>query len=270
MQLQSRLYYFLPKPVSILILIIGVSVLFLMDSCVATKTGSYFKTLTMDTTLQGFVTNDFESKIQKKDVLGITVSSMNKDLDDKFNAAGLVINTTQTSPAGYHVNDKGEINVHYAGVMPAAGLTRKELKLKLEQTLLPFLKEPIITVQYLNHKVTILGEVERPQVLNMPEEQLSLIDAIVLSGDVKENAKRNSIMIIREEKDTKTIKHLNLEDHSIFSSPWYYIQPNDIVYVLPDAEKYAKEEKRRKFQTNLSLAASLVSLAVIILNLILR
>ena len=77
-------------------------------------------------------------------------------------------------------------------------------------------------------------------------------------------------MIIREEKDTKTIKHLNLEDHSIFSSPWYYIQPNDIVYVLPDAEKYAKEEKRRKFQTNLSLAASLVSLAVIILNLILR
>jgi polysaccharide export outer membrane protein len=241
----------------------------LFSSCIVSKTTSYFKTLNKDTTIQGFITNDFESKIQKKDVLGITVSSMNKLMDESFNLTGSAIAGGQSAP-GYLVNEKGEITLHYLGTITAAGLTRKELKQKIEQGLLPFMKEPIAGVQYLNHKVTILGEITRPQVINMPEEQMSIIDVIVNSGDVKENASRKNIMVIREEKDTKKVKYINLEDHSIFTSPWYYVQPNDIVYVLPDTEKYMKEEKRRNMQTTFSLVASVVSLVAVILNFIIR
>jgi polysaccharide biosynthesis/export protein len=248
-------------------MLVGISML---SSCVTTKTGAYFKTLTKDTVLQGFVTNDFESKIQKKDVLGIAVTSMNKEIDDRFNTLGTVLNTQQITQTGYLVSEKGSVLLHYLGEVPVEGLTRKELKEKLEQLLLPFMKEPIVSVQYLNHKVTILGEVGKPQVMNMPEEQMSLIDLIVSSGDVKENAKRSMVMVIREEKNTKKVKYLNLEDNSIFTSPWYYVQPNDIVYVLPDNEKYIKAERRQKLQSTISLVASLASLVVILLNVILR
>ncbi|MFT3908115.1 MAG: polysaccharide biosynthesis/export family protein [Ferruginibacter sp.] len=250
------------------IIFLGLAV---MSSCRISRSATYFKTLVKDTTLTGFISNDFESKIQKKDVLGITVSSMSKEMDEKFNAAALVVNqSAQSALPGYLVNEQGSITVHFLGAIPAEGLTRKELKEKLEKSLLPYLKDPIITVQYLNHKVTVLGEVTKPQVLNMPEEQLSLIDVIVSSGDVKEQADRKKIMIVRESKNEKIVKYVNLEDNSIFSSPWYYIQPNDIVYVMPDNKRYVKEEKRKRIQTTLSLVASLASLAITIVNYILR
>lgn len=259
---KSRIYYLLT------IIFLG-PVLF--SACRTPKMGTYFKTVTKDTTYTGFVTNDFESKIQKKDVLVITVSSMSRDMDERFNAAAAVASTvTQGATPGYLVNDQGNITIHFIGVVPAEGLTRKELKEKIEKALLPYMKDPIITVQYLNHKVTILGEVTKPQVFNMPEEQLSLIDVIANSGDLKENADRKKIMIVREIKNEKQVKYVNLEDHSIFSSTWYYVQPNDIVYVLPDSKKYVKEENRKKFQTTLSLVASFASLLITIINVILR
>ncbi len=261
----SRLLYLL------LIMLAGTG---MFTSCVGTKNSAYFKTLKKDTTITGLVTSDLDSKIQKKDVLNITVSSLNKEIDATFNAGSTIGSSVQsasgTITAGYPVNERGLINIHFLGEFKAEGLTRHELKLQLEKALLPYMKEPIANVQYLNHKITVLGEVVKPQVLSMPEEQLTLIDVIVLSGDVKENASRRNIMIIRDEKDGKQIKHLNLEDHSIFQSSWYYVKPNDIVYVLPDSEKYVKEEKRRKLQTTLSLVASFTSLIVIILNVILR
>src|SRR6476620_5556418 len=175
---QNFLFYYTAKRFSLLhILLTAFLGMILLNSCVAVKTSAYFKTLTKDTTLHGFITNYFESKIQKKDLLGISVSSMNKDLDDRFNLVAVAPAPGQlVTTAGYLVDSLGFINVHFAGPIKAAGLTRKELKQQLEQALLPYMKEPIITVQYLNHKITVLGEVSRPQVINMPEEQLSLID----------------------------------------------------------------------------------------------
>ena len=99
---------------------------------------------------------------------------------------------------------------------------------------------------------------------------MSLIDVIVSTGDMKENANRSDILIIREENNEKKVKHINLEDHSIFSSPWYYMQPNDIVYVQTDKNKSDKDEKRRTLQTTLSLIASGVSLVVIIINSLIK
>jgi polysaccharide export outer membrane protein len=104
----------------------------------------------------------------------------------------------------------------------------------------------------------------------MPEEQLSIIDVLVMSGDLTSTARRDNIMIIRETGNEKKIKHINLEDHSVFSSPWYYVQPNDIVYVAPDDVKRTKDEKRARFQTTMAIATSTVSLLVIVLDRILR
>jgi polysaccharide export outer membrane protein len=132
------------------------------------------------------------------------------------------------------------------------------------------LREPVVNVQYLNRKITVLGEVQRPQVINLADERISLIDALVVSGDLNEKANRKDIMIIRDSSSVKKVKHINLEDHSVFSSPWYYLQANDIVYVMTDKRNIDKEDRRRSLQTSLSLIASGISLIVIIINALTR
>jgi polysaccharide biosynthesis/export protein len=246
----------------LLVFILGV-IPFLLSSCKVTQPSVYFKTLQKDTTLSGFITNDFESKIIKGDKLSITVSSINPSEDLIFNAS---MDGVKNNSLGYTVQANGTVQIHRLGSITAEGLTRKELAKKIENGLAAYSKEPIVQVNYLNHKLTIMGEVSKPQVLNMPEEQISMIDALVLSGDVTPSAKKSSITVIREEGNEKKVKHINLEDHSIFSSPWYYAKPNDIIIVAADTEKFVKEENRRKLQTNISLVASVVSLVIIILS----
>jgi polysaccharide biosynthesis/export protein len=245
---------------------------FLFSSCKVTQQSAYFKTLQKDTTLKNFVTNDFELKIIKGDRLSINVSSMSPTEDAFFNAVTSVGAGagSATSIGGYSVQQDGTVLLHRLGAYKVEGFTRRELSKKIETSLLPYMKDPIVQVNFLNHKITLLGEVNTPQVLNLPEEQISIIDALVLSGDVTPNAKRNNITIIREDGNEKQVKHINLEDHSIFSSPWYYVKPNDIILVGADTEKYVKAEKRQKLQNTLSLVASGVSLAIIIISQIVK
>ena len=168
------------------------------------------------------------------------------------------------------VQQDGTVLLHRLGTVQAAGITRKELSKKPEERLLTYMNEPIVQVNFLNHKVTVMGEVRTPQILNMPDEPLTIIDALILSGDVTANAKRNNIAIIREEGTERKVKHINLENNSIFSSPLYYLQPNDIILVSAETENFEKEERRKKLQTTLSLVASGVSFLLIILNRVVK
>jgi polysaccharide export outer membrane protein len=238
-------------------------------SCATSKNSYYFKTLDKDTTIKGFIAGDYQSRIRSGDNLGITITSLSPEENLKFNSAGLIVTEKGTVPA-YIVHPDGTIKLYRFGDVKVTGLTRRELADKLINDLKPYLKEPIVNVTYLNHRVTVMGEVANPQVINMQEEQMSLLDAIVMSGDLRENAKRNDILVIRQNGNEKKVKHVNLEDHSIFSSPWYYVQPDDIVYVMPDTERTATEEKRRNLQTTLSLVASAASLLIIIVDRIVR
>ncbi|MEO6490575.1 MAG: polysaccharide biosynthesis/export family protein [Ferruginibacter sp.] len=239
-----------------------------LGSCSTVKDTFYFKTLQKDTTITGLVNKELESRIVKGDNLSIAISSLSKEEDIVFNMG--TTNQGTVSPAGFLVDQDGTVTIHKIGKVQAEGLSRKELAATLQKQLLIFLKDPIVTVQYLNHKITVVGEVIKPQVINMPEEQLSLIDVLVISGDLNENARRNDIMIIREKGNEKKVKHINLEDHSIFTSPWYYVQPNDIVVVSPDLEKKERQAKRLRFQSNFSLIISTVSLVLIIVDRIFR
>ncbi len=243
------------------------ALLFSFSSCKVTSQSAYFKTLQKDTTLKGFLSNDYESKIMNGDRLSISVSSLSPVEDALFNSASA---TNASGEGGYTVLQDGSILLHRLGTITAAGLTRKELSIKIQNSLLAYTKEPIVAINYLNHKITVLGDVGAPQVLKIPEEQISVIDALVLSGDIKQTAKRNDITIIREEGNEKKVKHINLEDHSIFTSPWYYVKPNDIIIVSTDNEKLVKAERKQKLQNTLSLVASTVSLVIIILGQIFK
>ncbi len=243
------------------------------SSCYLNKNFTYFKSLNRDTTINAYILKDTESKIKKKDIIGINVSSLNAEIDANFNSSGKVALSTvnsQISNPGYLVDEKGEINIHHLGYIRVEGLTLKELKLKLEKDLQPYMKEPIVSVQYLNKKVTVMGEFNNPHVLNMTEDQMLLFDVIVNSGELKENANVKDILIIRDSGANKIIKHVNLEDHSIFSSEWYYVKPNDVVYVKKDTKLIDKQERRQQVQTTVSMLASILSIGVIIVNLLIK
>ena len=240
-------------------------------SCSTPKNSYYFKNLPRDTSINTTVSRLAESVIRKNDQLAITISSLNPEEDRVYNAAALSLSssTAGSGSSGYFVDGNGNIQMHRLGNLHAEGMTRRELKNKIETDIKPYLKDPVVTVRYLNHRVTVMGEVVKPQVVPMPEEQLSILEVLAASGDITLMGKRENVLIIRETETGKIFKRLNLENHSVFTSEWYYLKPDDVIYIEPN-DKKVTEEKRNRTQQTVSLAISGISLVIIILNSLLK
>ncbi|MBC7887716.1 MAG: polysaccharide biosynthesis/export family protein [Ferruginibacter sp.] len=238
---------------------------FLLASCKVYKPAYFFKDIRTDTTISGFVNPDLELKIQKNDVLAISISSLSNEEDILFNKPVSIADTK----SGFVVSLDGNIYLHKLGKIPVKGLTRKELKAKLETELLPFLKDPIVTVNFASHRIIVLGETGS-QVIDMPEEKMPLLEVLAKSGGATPNAQLSKIMVIRETANTKQVKHLNLEDPSIFTSPWYYLHPNDIVVIKPDEEKINTEQRRTRNQLLYTTVISAITFVFLIVDRIFR
>ena len=228
-------------------------------SCTSTKNSFYFQNLQKDTTLRNLITKDFESKIQKNDLLGITVSSLSPD-NAFYNSPQNGVGTL----AGYLVDGNGDIQFVKLGRLHAEGMTKKELKAKLEKDLVPYLKEAVVSVGFLNRHVTLIGGLN-PQVLPMPADNMTILDALASSGDIGEKGRIDNVLVIRDTaENAKEFKRLNLTDNSIFYSPYFYLQPNDIVYVEP------KKVKTNNTSQIISYVSTGTTFLIFILNLLLK
>ena len=236
-----------------------------LSSCKVYRPTYYFKEIKRDTVITGFLHNDLEMKIQKNDVLSIAVSSLNLGEDILYNRSA----SASEGISGFEVSLDGYIYMHKLGKTTVEGLTRRQLKNKLETELSPYLKDPIVTVNFSNHKLIVFGE-KSSQVVEMPEEKITLLEVMAKSGAVTPDSKLNNVMVIREKDNTKEFKHINLEDPSIFSSPWYYLQPNDIVVVKPNEEKIDSELKRTRLQLLYTTLLSGLTLVFLVIDRILR
>jgi polysaccharide export outer membrane protein len=201
-------------------------------SCSSTKNTTYFQNIPTDTTLNNLVSKDFEPKIQKGDMLGITVSSLSPENTMIYNAP----QNAQGPVLGYLVDGNGDIQFVKIGTIHVAGITRKELKATLERDLGPYLAQPVVAVGFLNRHITMIGGIS-PQIIPMPNDNMTILDALAASGGIVTKGKPDNILVVREKGDSKEFKRLNLTDSSIFYSPYFYMQPNDIVYVEPVVEK---------------------------------
>jgi polysaccharide export outer membrane protein len=236
-----------------------------ITSCVSTKKVKYFPDL-KDGVIPS--TNPFpESVIQKSDILNITVSSLNPEATSIFNPNSAAAGTGTS--VGYLVNTEGLIQFPVIGNIKAEGLTKNQLKDNIVKSLTDkkLLLDPIVTIRFTNFRVTVLGEVNHPTVVTVPNEKLSLLEALGLAGDLTIYGQRNNVMVIREEKDQKVIKRLNLNSSEIFSSPYYYLQSNDIVYVEPNKTKIASVSRGNQL---LPIIFSGLSLAVIVVQQVLN
>jgi polysaccharide export outer membrane protein len=251
---------------------------FVLSSCVNSRKAIYFNNI-QDTTLNNSTTN-IESVIQKSDLLNITVSSLNPEASMLFNTPNMATPLTVTSSGttaaggaavgnqqlmGFLVNQEGYIKFPIVGQIHASGLTQKQLEDAIADTLSrrKLLVDPIVNVRFLNFRVTILGEVARPTTLNVANERISILEALGLAGDLTIYAKRDNVLLIRESGEKKIIKRIDLNSNDIFTSPYYYLKTNDIVYVEPRKEKIAGTSRTQQL---LPIMLSGLSIVAIILT----
>lgn len=245
-------------------------------SCTNTKKATYFNGAQPGSIVSN--TPIPESIIQKNDILNITVSSLNPEASAFFNtssggssAGGTAPGAESSKSGGYLVSSDGYIQFPLLGNIKAEGLTKNQLKEKITQTILEkkLLVDPIVIIRFQNFRVTVLGEVNNPTVVSVPNEKISLLEAIGLAGDLTLYAKRDNVMLIREQKDPKTgsesklITRLNLNTSEIFTSPYYYLQSNDIVYVEPGKARVATTNRSN---TWIPLLFSGLSLTIILID----
>ena len=241
----------------------------LFSSCINTRKANYFS-LQSDSTVISNVLPPV-SLIENNDILSISVSSANAASAIPFNdpnkttAVSSSVNGVQQPSSGYLVNTDGNIQFPVIGNIKAKGLTTMQLKDQLTKNLVDgkLLVDPVVTVRQLNFRVSVLGEVNRPSVINVPNEQITLLEALGYAGDITIYGKKDNVLVIRQESGKKVIKRLNLNSNELFSSPYYYLKSSDIVYV--------ETGKSRIFGTSsasqiLPIVLGALSLAVIIIT----
>jgi len=244
----------------------------LISSSCSTKKVVYFNGIS-DVTLKSKFPPNIESIIQINDLLSITVSSANPAASAIFNAPNESTPTTtsatfgNTLTIGYLVNLDGDILFPVLGKIHAQGLTKSQLQALLTKQLVDTkqLIDPIVTIRQLNFRVSVLGEVSKPGVYTTPNEKISLLEALSFAGDITIYGKKDNVLLVREDdKGDKLIVRIDLTSSNLFTSPYYYLKSNDVIYVEPSQNR----EKKERFAQVTPIILSVVSLLIITISAI--
>ncbi|MEI6946701.1 polysaccharide biosynthesis/export family protein [Paraflavisolibacter sp. H34] len=215
--------------------------------CFNTKNAIYFNNL-QDSVITRQAA-EVEPVITRNDILNISVSSLSPDASSLFNLGGASAAPAGPSAqaSGYLVDGDGLIQFPVLGHIKAAGLTKRQLADTLTKQLVnrQLLVDPIISVRQANFHVTVLGDVGRPGVIPVPNERISILEAIGNAGDLTIQSKRNNVLLIREEGGKKITRRIDLNASDIFTSPYYHLRSNDIVYVEPSALKIKNANRKQ-------------------------
>lgn len=230
--------------------VIVLSLFLSLSSCRSYQEIPYFQDLNRKSVTEEQINNYSALKIQPNDIIGVNVLSLNADASAAFN-----YNPENNPNTGYVVNENGEIKMPMVGVVKVAGLTTEQLRSKLQTDLLRYLKEPTVNVRILNFKVSVLGDVLRPDVYSVPGERITIPEALSLAGDLNITGVRN-ILLIRENNGKREYVPIDLKSKALFNSPYYYLKNNDMIYVDPHKTKLQIAENS-KFSVGLTVLSIL-------------
>ena len=190
------------------------------------------------------IDKNYEVIIHKDDLLAILVNSKDPELALPFNMPVVTYQigaqtTAQQRLLGYLVDQNGDIGFPILGKIHVEGLTRMQVTELIKQKLMSedLIKDPIVTVQFLNFKVSVMGEVTRPGTFDISGDRITLLEALSMAGDLTIYGRRDRVAVIREKDGKRRILYHDLRSSDIFQSPCYYLQQNDIVYVEPNKAK---------------------------------
>ena len=182
--------------------------------------------------------------IQPDDILNIKVVSQNMETLTAFQmqregTAG-VSSAALGMPEGYRVDELGFIHLPFLGSVSAAGKTIKDLRSEIATRILDYFPDATVQVRFVNFRVTLMGEVRAPNTYIIPNERLTILEAIGMAGDFSDYARRSNVLVIRERNEVREFARVDTQHPELFKSPYFYLSPNDIIYVEPlKAKQYA-------------------------------
>ncbi len=250
-----------------------------MASCTSYKKVPYLQNSSeIDTTI---VSELPDMRIQPKDMLTITVSSEMPEAAIPFNLTvptpmsagnngGKGSLTSQPALQTYLVDNEGYIEFPTLGRLKVYGMTKGEVEEMIKEKIKSnFTTPPIVTVRMANYTISVLGEVSSPNIYNISNERINVLEAIAMSGDLTLFGKRDNVKLIRENADgTKNIVTLDLNDANIVHSPYYYLQQNDILYVEPNKAKARGADVSNMTSMWFSATSLLMAVITFLLNLL--
>lgn len=249
----------------------------LLGSC-ATPKVAYFQDVEPGTPEQ--VLNRLDIRVRPEDKISIIVNSKDPLLMELFNlptvsrqiGSGSSGSNSQ-GVSGYTVDKSGNIDFPVLGAVHVAGMTREEIAsyIKAELVEKNLVKDPIVTVEFQNLTVSVLGEVANPGRYNIDKDRLSLLDAISMAGDLTVYGKRDNVLVQREENGRKVLYKVDLNSGlDLYASPVYYLQQNDVIYVEPNSMKARQATVNGNNIRSASFWISLASLLVTVTVLIVK
>jgi polysaccharide biosynthesis/export protein len=214
------------------------------------------------------ISNLADLKLQTNDVLGIIVSSPDPILSAPYNLVSpqLSVQTSSTTaPNTFIINSDGNITLPSLGTFKALGLSIKELQAVVEKKAATLLENPSVNIRLLNFKVSVMGEVLQPGTFQVDNERITVLEALSRAGDLTPYSNRQHIIVIREHNGIREQGEMDLKDTKFFTSPYYYLQQNDIVYVEPTkVKRWQVQQNTNSFLQPISVGISLLTTLILI------
>ena len=255
--------------------VILLACMLLSTSCISQRKLSYLRDVTeasADSINQTY-TPLKENHIAKGDLISILVNALDVEAVQAFNlpvasvqrlgAKQVTATGSGGSLQGYWVDPEGNIDFPVLGKLHVEGMTTTALRDTLSLLIARSVKDPIVNVGFLNFYVTVLGEVKNPGRHAVPDQGMTIFEALGLAGDLTIYGKRNNVLVSREVEGKMEFARLNLNDQAIFASPYYHIRQNDVIYVEPNN---ARAISSQNIPLYLSMLTTLGSMATVIVS----
>lgn len=246
------------------------ALLLLISSCSSQKEISYLQNAP-----SGYaqaVDGKFEVRLKPDDLIAIMVNSRYAELAMMFNLPLMSYQTGskttgQNVSLAYLVDFEGNIDFPQLGTIHVEGMTRSQLTKYIKNELISrgLVNDPVVTIQFQNYQVSVIGEVTRPGSFSLTSDRITIFDALSLAGDMTIYGQRNNVKVIREENGVRTITEVDLRSASILDSPYYYLQQNDVIYVEPNKVRAGQREinSNRTVGTYASVLSVLLTLVAL-------
>lgn len=244
------------------------------SSCASQKKISYLQDIREDYSMK--IQYPQDAVVLTGDWMSIVISSKDIELAQMFNlpiisnsmVGGGVYSGASNRVSGYLVDDSGCIDFPQLGVIKIEGLTLIELSASIKKKLIDggYIKDPIVTAQYMNFKVSVMGEVAKPGTFIVSSGKITILEALSMAGDLTIYGKRENVKVIREENGVRNVVNLDLRSKQVFDSPYFYLHQNDMVYVEPNKVKAGQREinQNRTVGTFISIISILTSLSILL------
>ena len=251
-------------------IILIVSTLLIFTGCTTQKKLAYFNTVTASSaeSINAQLKNErADARILTDDRLSITVSALDPNAVAIYNLpfvsfASPGSDQIYASPVlqSYLVNSQGNINFPVLGEIKLEGLTLTEAGNLIKSKLAEHVADPIVNIQFVNFRITVLGEVLRPGQFPVANERVTILDALGLAGDMTAYGRRDNVLLTRNNNGKLEFARINLNSDEVFKSPYFYLQQNDVIYVEPNTVKSISSQDIPLYLSFLSTLATLVTL----------